>query len=457
MNANADFHESHDVNSMASEFFNSDMEYLARGVDKFFSYLLVAQWAFVILLSYLVTPKTALGSGGESFVWTSVLVGGFLTFVPFLFNFLKPGWVVNRYFNVISQSCYSILIIYLTGGRIESHFHVFASFVLYALYFDLRLLILGSVFAILDHFFQGMWYPESLFGVGESSGFRWLEHVGWMVFESILLGYACVKSRAQIEFASFVRAEAQNNDSSRNHDDHKKEHNTESGGNLSNNFREHLENISAALSEITGMVEANVRSAENVNSVAGEVHGVSESTRHVMEELTSAMQNILESNVRIEKLVKIIEQVAEKTEVIDEIVFKTQLLSFNASVEAERAGEHGRGFAVVAQEVGNLAQMSGKAATEIASIVKNSIREADQVAAENKSRVERGGDLVAQTRERTSGVLNRITEILTATDHIVAASKEQSQGISEITKSINLLSQSSMDNHGSSHHLYKVS
>ncbi|RYZ87541.1 MAG: hypothetical protein EOP04_11470 [Proteobacteria bacterium] len=48
--------------------------------------------------------------------------------------------------------------------------------------------------------------------------------------------------------------------------------------------------------------------------------------------------------------------------IINEIVFKTQLLSINASIEA---GQHGKGFAVPAGEVGNLAQMSGNAAKEI--------------------------------------------------------------------------------------------
>ena len=50
-------------------------------------------------------------------------------------------------------------------------------------------------------------------------------------------------------------------------------------------------------------------------------------------------------------------------------MFKTQLLSFNASIEAARAGQHGRGFAVVAEEVGHLAQTSGKAAEEIRNLL----------------------------------------------------------------------------------------
>lgn len=193
------------------------------------------------------------------------------------------------------------------------------------------------------------------------------------------------------------------------------------------------------------MVEANVKDAERANEVARAVEAASESTRKTMDDLKGAMTAILESNRRIEALVKVIEEIGEKTDIIDEIVFKTQLLSFNASVEAERAGEHGRGFAVVAQEVGNLAQMSGKAATEIASIVKGSIKEADEVARENKSRVESGGRLTVESREKMTSSLDQLRVILEGTQKIVAASREQSQGISEISNSVDSLNQTTQE------------
>jgi methyl-accepting chemotaxis protein len=202
-----------------------------------------------------------------------------------------------------------------------------------------------------------------------------------------------------------------------------------------------IEETSASLTEISGMVESNVRSAESANEVAKEVVNMSEGTQRSMEELSGAMSSILDSNTKIENLVKVIEEIGEKTEVIDEIVFKTQLLSFNASVEAERAGEHGRGFSVVAQEVGNLAQMSGRAATEIAAIVKTSIKESVTVAQENKERVQRGEVIVNDSRHQISKVLQKINAILESTNRIVVASKEQAQGINQINQSVNNLNQ----------------
>lgn len=206
-----------------------------------------------------------------------------------------------------------------------------------------------------------------------------------------------------------------------------------------------VQETSSSLTEIAGMVELNVKVAESANHVAQDVFEISESTQNSMEHLSQAMNLILESNNRIEALVKVIEEIGEKTEVIDDIVFKTQLLSFNASVEAERAGEHGRGFAVVAQEVGNLAQMSGKAASEISSIVKTSIKEAESVAKDNKVRVEKGSTLADETKKKMAQSISQIKQILEGTQKIVSASKEQSQGVSQISTSVDALNQTIQD------------
>jgi methyl-accepting chemotaxis protein len=78
-----------------------------------------------------------------------------------------------------------------------------------------------------------------------------------------------------------------------------------------------------------------------------------------------SIQELKENLSRISEVFKIVQEIAEKTNVINDIVFQTKLLSFNASVEAARAGEHGKGFAVVSEEIGKLAASSGKASVEI--------------------------------------------------------------------------------------------
>lgn len=197
-----------------------------------------------------------------------------------------------------------------------------------------------------------------------------------------------------------------------------------------------VEETSASMEQVAAMVENNSRSAENSLKLATSVKTGTERGSQAMEQLRNSMAAILESNKKIEGLVKVIEVIRDKTAIIDEIVFQTKLLSFNASVEAERAGEHGRGFAVVAQEVGNLAQMSGKAALEISSIVKDSIKDAEALTAENHERVSAGAILVQETATILDEIQTNSETLLSGSSSIVSASKEQLIGIKQVNSAM---------------------
>lgn len=211
-----------------------------------------------------------------------------------------------------------------------------------------------------------------------------------------------------------------------------------------------VEEASASLEEITAMLASTVKSSQDAFSLSETVAHLVSSGSESMNRLEAAVAEISESNQRVENLTKLIDEIGEKTELIDEIVFQTRLLSFNASVEAERAGEHGRGFAVVAQEVGSLALMSGKSATEIGQIVKNSINEAREVAQLNRKKVEQAAQLCKETATKLSSIQSASKEILGGSQQILRASKEQSAGIQQINQSIQLINQSVQENASSS-------
>jgi methyl-accepting chemotaxis protein len=163
------------------------------------------------------------------------------------------------------------------------------------------------------------------------------------------------------------------------------------------------------------------------------------------------------SNQEISGIVKVISEIGSKTKVINDIVFQTKLLSFNASVEAARAGEHGRGFAVVAEEVGNLAQMSGNAAKEISQLLEESIRKVESTVVDTRSKIER---LIAKSKERidaglmtakTCGevfdeIVTSVSDVAGMVTEIAMASREQSQGVQEITKAMGQMDQVTQQN-----------
>ena len=214
----------------------------------------------------------------------------------------------------------------------------------------------------------------------------------------------------------------------------------------SNEQASSVEETSSSLEEISGMIENNLSNAREALELSENVEKEAKKGNESMNSLQMAMKEILNSNEKIEKLVKVIEDIKEKTQIMDEIVFQTKLLSFNASVEAERAGEYGRGFAVVAQEVGNLAQMSGKAAQEIAVIVTESIKDAQAITIENKEKVEYGNKLVSETADILKNIMKSSQTVTSGSNSVLSASKDQSEGIKQINQAIAEIDKATQEN-----------
>ena len=203
-----------------------------------------------------------------------------------------------------------------------------------------------------------------------------------------------------------------------------------------------IEETSSSLEELTGMVESNLSNATETNDVAKLLNQSSIKGKEMSVLLGTSMNDIAASNENVKKLRTYFSEISNKTKLIDEIVFQTKLLSFNASVEAERAGEHGRGFAVVAQEVGALAELSGKAALDISTIVKESFSEAESVINENESRVQNGVKLVDDAQVVFTEINENSTRVSEFSESIQAASAEQSIGIKEINTALSKIDRS---------------
>ncbi len=212
---------------------------------------------------------------------------------------------------------------------------------------------------------------------------------------------------------------------------------------------ESINETAASTDEIAAMVENNVGQAASSAEMSKTIKTTADKVDASMEKLQLAMNDIRDSNEQIQELVTVIGEIAEKSAVIDEIVFQTKLLSFNASVEAERAGEHGRGFAVVAQEVGNLAKMSGKASIEITSMVKDSVKKAERITRVNSEKVSMVGQLVAETETLLDKIGVDAEQLQQQAQQILSSSKEQSDGIKQINEAMIQLEQATRLNSSS--------
>ncbi len=118
-----------------------------------------------------------------------------------------PGHVLTRHAVAIAQMFTSALFIHLTGGRIETHFHVFGSLAFLAFYRDWRVLVTGSAVVVVDHLLRGAFWPESVFGVHAAGFARALEHGGWVLFEDFFLFLAIRQSYREMRHVAAHQAE----------------------------------------------------------------------------------------------------------------------------------------------------------------------------------------------------------------------------------------------------------
>jgi len=180
----------------ALELFNEMRERDFRLTDRMFASLMVLQWIGAIVAALVITPRTWVGEFNATHihVWAAIFLGGAITLVPVTLAFQCPGQVITRHVIGIGQMLMSALLIHLTGGRIETHFHVFGSLAFLAFYRDWKVLISASAVVAIDHFARGMFWPQSVYGIAVVQPWRWVEHAGWVVFEDVFLIIAVVQT-----------------------------------------------------------------------------------------------------------------------------------------------------------------------------------------------------------------------------------------------------------------------
>ena len=179
-----------------------------------------------------------------------------------------------------------------------------------------------------------------------------------------------------------------------------------------------VEETTAALQQISASVRQNAESATVTDGIA-----------------TQAASEAMQGGQAVSQTADAMKSIAGKIRVIDDIAYQTNLLALNAAIEAARAGEHGKGFAVVAAEVRKLAERSQVAAREIGQLAGNSVQLAEQAGA----------------------LLGRMLPSIHKTSELVqefaAASGEQSNGVTQITATMNHLNSSTQQTASASEEL----
>ena len=206
--------------------------------------------------------------------------------------------------------------------------------------------------------------------------------------------------------------------------------------------------IGATSREITANSKELVRTLNEVSTVTEQsadlagrgqigVTHMEETMRHVMEAAGSINAKL---SVLNEKASNINQVVITITKVADQ----TNLLSLNAAIEAEKAGEYGRGFAVVATEIRRLADQTAVATYDIEQTVKEiqsavaaGVMGMDKFSEE----VRRGMQEVQQVGEQLSQIIHQVQAVAPRVESVNEGMQAQATGAEQITQALTQLTE----------------
>lgn len=197
------------MSTRANKLFESKLTSLHIKTDRWFAYLLLAEWCAAIVSSVVVSPLAWAGRNSHlhPHVLFAVFTGAAL-FLPVLYLVLnRPGAAITRHLIAVNQMLFSALLIHLTGGRIETHFHIFGSLAFLAFYRDTRVLCTATAVVLADHLVRGIMIPESVYGVLSASPWRSVEHAAWVVFENFFLAQSCLSIIKQMKVEAIQQDE----------------------------------------------------------------------------------------------------------------------------------------------------------------------------------------------------------------------------------------------------------
>ncbi len=209
-----------------------------------------------------------------------------------------------------------------------------------------------------------------------------------------------------------------------------------------------INEITTTLEELETSSTQNLDKVSELGKVAQKTDAESLSGLEVVQQTIDGMSEIRDkvkaiANTILE-LSNFTQQIGEITSAVSDLAKQSKMLSLNASIEAAKAGEAGKGFSVVAQEVRNLAEQSEQATKQVQKILED-ISRATEKAVMATEEGNKGVDIGMKLAEKTGTAMKSLRQVIhdttMACQHIVAAVRQESVGIKQITSSMDEINQ----------------
>ncbi|MFB2967934.1 methyl-accepting chemotaxis protein [Aerosakkonema sp. BLCC-F183] len=212
-------------------------------------------------------------------------------------------------------------------------------------------------------------------------------------------------------------------------------------------FVNQVNTTARAIAKTSGQL---VKTMENVTQKATTTAQVTSSSQKSLREMADAMGDLASATNVISARLRVMNEKANNINSavnrISEVAYKTNLISLNAAIEAEKAGESGAGFAVVAREVRRLADNSATASQEIEEVVKEiqssvykGVMEMDKFSHQVGYHVE----LVGRISQQITQAIEQVQSLTPEFEQVSQTVEAQFEGAQQISVAISKLSQAS--------------
>lgn len=425
---------------------NAENDYLSK-VNKIFSYALLAH--IPVAIAFALTF--------DSGVWFAILGSLAICSLPVGMRYTSTNHKLTAIAHGVSLMFFSGFLIHLSKGMIETHFHIFVSIACLILYANPLVVLSATLTIAVHHIAFYFLLPQSVFNYEASFGIV-LIHAVYVVVQTVPCMWVAKKFGDYVIRQGVTLAEIDNMYGKMNSLIRELQDINKVSKHDNTVQRSSVVETSEAIQEISMMASETSENASESKTISEKTKIAASQGHEEMSNLAISFNEIKQSNTKLlgemeaynhqlAEIVASIREIENKTQLINDIVFQTKLLSFNASVESARAGEHGKGFAVVAEEVGNLAEISGKASREINEMINSSVQKVDGIVQSTKEKIATISEVsrrcITDGEEKTmktSRRFDQLVELLNELDHKVTdihgASKDQSQKVQQINNSI---------------------
>jgi methyl-accepting chemotaxis protein WspA len=206
--------------------------------------------------------------------------------------------------------------------------------------------------------------------------------------------------------------------------------------------------IGATSKEISATSKELVKTMNEVNEVAEDTASLASSGQAGISRMESTMRQIMEASGSVSaKLAVLNDKTANINSVvttITKVADQTNLLSLNAAIEAEKAGEYGLGFAVVAMEIRRLADQTAVATYDIEKMVKEmqSAAAAGVMGMDKFSEeVRRGVEEIRQVSAHLAQIIHQVQTLTPRFQTVNEGMQAQATGAQQISETLTQLSE----------------